>query len=105
LIDPDGEIVAMLEGSRHYPDDSTWWIGLLLLAPEIRGRGIGRRLVSALSELTRAEDGTALMLGVVADNETAYQFWLALGFERVRTTGARQFGRKIQPVVVMRRAL
>jgi ribosomal protein S18 acetylase RimI-like enzyme len=34
------------------------------------------------------------MLGVVEENQAAYEFWQRLGFEFVRQTEPRQFGKK-----------
>jgi ribosomal protein S18 acetylase RimI-like enzyme len=45
------------------------------------------------------------MLGVVEENRAAYQFWQKLGFELVRKTEPRLFGRKTQAVYVMRRGV
>jgi len=98
-----GDIVGVLEGIRHYPDETTWWIGLLMLAPEVRGRGLGRKLVQGFSEYVRLEQGTSMMLGVVEENRSAYRFWQQVGFELVRQTEPRPFGKKIQRVYVMRR--
>jgi ribosomal protein S18 acetylase RimI-like enzyme len=105
LWDRNGEIVGVLEGIRHYPDDTIWWIGLLLLAPEVRGRGLGRKLVQSFCEYARSEQGAAVMLGVVKENRAAYRFWQQVGFEQVRQTEPRSFGKKTQSVYVMRRAL
>ncbi len=103
LIDRRGEIVGVLEGMRHYPEDHIWWIGLLLLAPAARQQGLGRAIVDGFSDYVRSQNGLAIMLGVVADNHLAYQFWRRLGFEDVRITEPRQFGKKQQTVTVMRR--
>jgi len=103
--DRGGDIVGVLEGMRHYPDDSTWWIGLLMLAPEVRGRGLGRKLVQRFCDYVRSEQGTSIMLGVVEENGSAYRFWQQQGFELVRQTEPRPFGKKTQVVYVMRKAV
>jgi ribosomal protein S18 acetylase RimI-like enzyme len=100
-----GDIVGVLEGIRHYPNDKTWWIGLLMLAPEVRGHGLGRKLIQGFSEYMRSEQGMSIMLGVVEDNRAAYRFWQQLGFEFVRETEPRPFGKKIQTVYVMQKNL
>ena len=105
LQDRQGVFVGLLEGMRHYPDDTTWWIGLLLLAPETRGHGLGRKIIQAFSEYVHANQGTAIMLGVVEENRAAYRFWQGLGFELVRQTEPRTFGRKTQKVYIMQRGL
>jgi RimJ/RimL family protein N-acetyltransferase len=105
LVERNGEIVGLLEGFRHYPDEAIWWIGLLMLAPEVRGRGLGRKLVQSFCDYVCSVQGTAVMLGVVEENRAAYRFWQQVGFEQVRQTEPRPFGKKTQSVYVMRRAL
>lgn len=105
VLDRHGELVGLLDALRHYPEETTWWIGLLLFAPAARSQGLGERLVQGFAETVQANGGQAIMLGVVEDNRRAYQFWQRMGFEEVRKTEPRQFGDKIQVVAVMRRRL
>jgi ribosomal protein S18 acetylase RimI-like enzyme len=105
LVERNGEVVGLLEGMRHYPDETVWWIGLLMLAPEVRGRGLGRKLVQNFCDYVYSVQGTAVMLGVVEENRAAYRFWQQVGFEQVRQTEPRSFGKKTQSVYVMWRAL
>ena len=105
LLDRNDDIVGVLEGIRHYPDELTWWIGLFLLSPETRGHGLGRKVIEGFIDYMRSEHVNSIMLGVVEENRAAYDFWQRLGFEFVRKTEPRQFGRKTQSVYVMRRAV
>jgi GNAT superfamily N-acetyltransferase len=105
VMDEAGELSALLEGVRGYPDEKTWWIGLLLLSPEARGKGLGRELFERLAGKARDASAAAIMLGVVEDNENALRFWQRIGFEEVRWTAPQQFGKKRQRVIVMRRLL
>jgi ribosomal protein S18 acetylase RimI-like enzyme len=101
LVDQQGETAGVLEGMRDYPGEATWWIGLLLLAPEARGRGSGQRLVQRFMEYVRSQGGERVMLGVVEDNTRALSFWQRLGFTQVRVTEPRRFGKKTQAVYEM----
>ena len=65
LLNRQGILFGVLEGMRDYPDDTTWWIGLLLLAPETRRHGLGRKVIDGFMEYVRLEKGRAIMLGVV----------------------------------------
>jgi len=103
LFDQKNELVGLLEGFAHYPEEGTWWIGLLILAPEIRGQGVGRRLVDGFSEHVRSQNSQAIMLGVVEDNREAFAFWQRMGFILEYTRKPKQFGKKVQRVHVMRR--
>lgn len=105
IFNQNKALVGLLEGMRHYPEQGTWWIGLLLIIPEARGEGLGRRVVNSFAEFVRNQRGEILMLGVVEDNLTAFQFWQEVGFDMVRLTEPRRFGQKMQRVFVMRRCL
>lgn len=105
LLDRNGNIIGVFEGMGHYPDEATWWIGLFLLSPDVRGHGLGRKVVDGFSGYVHKNHGTSIMLGVVEENQSAYEFWQRLGFGFVRKTEPRPFGKKIQSVYVMRRVL
>lgn len=105
VFDRQGGLVGVLEGMRHYPEKGIWWIGLLMLAPEARGCGIGRKVVQSFFEYVHSEQGAAVMLGVVEENKSAYRFWQQMGFELVRQTEPRPFGKKEQAVYVMKKTL
>jgi ribosomal protein S18 acetylase RimI-like enzyme len=105
LLDRNGDILGVLEGMRHYPDEATWWIGLFLLSPDVRGHGLGRKVVESFFDYVSQSHGASVMLGVVEENQAAYEFWQRLGFEFVRKTEPRQFGSKTQTVYVMRKVL
>ena len=105
IVNPLNELIGVLDVMRWYPDEVTWWIGLLLLVPEIRSQGIGERVLKGFTEYVKANKGKAIMLGVVEDNERAYQFWSKMGFEFFRETEPKPFGNKTQTVRIMRQKL
>ena len=105
ILDRHGELAGVLEGMAHYPEVGDWWIGLLLLSPGARGKGLGRRVVEGFADYVLTKHGKSLLLGVVEENVKAYRFWQQSGFEFVRQTEPRSFGRKMQKVTVMQRAL
>ncbi len=99
---PDGALVGMLEGMRDYPEAGIWWIGLLLIVPEARRGGLGRRLVHSFAGYARSCRCKAIMLGVVDENAPALRFWQSLGFTLVRRSEPRRFDEKEHIVNVMR---
>lgn len=99
------DLVGLLDTVRGYPDETTWWIGLLLFIPEVRSQGLGQIIVESFAEYVQTRGGQAIMLGVVEENTRAYEFWNRMGFEFVRKTEPRQFGKKTHSVIVMRRTL
>lgn len=93
----DGVVIDLVDG---YPDATTWYLGLIFIAPAARNAGLGTRLLSLAGEYARDNGGTALRLGVVAENVAARRLYDRVGFAFVarRPRGA-------QLVDVLERAL
>ncbi len=105
IVNRQNGLVGLLETLRWYPDETIWWIGLLLFEPESRSQGLGQKVVQGFVDYLRGSGAKAIMLGVVDENERAYKFWKGIGFEFVRRTEPRTFGNKTQTVIIMRRTL
>jgi GNAT superfamily N-acetyltransferase len=103
IINQQNDLVGLLDSLCAYPNETTWWIGLLLFTPETRSQGLGQKVTEGFSEYVRANGGLAIMLGVVDENKRAYKFWNRMGFELVRKTEPQQFRNKTHTVSVMRR--
>ncbi len=101
IFDPAGALVGVLDAIRAYPQPGTWFIGLLLLDPSQRGRGLGETVTRAFEEWAAAQGAREIGLGVVEANTGGYRFWARLGFTPVRTTPPRAFGRKTHAVIYM----
>lgn len=96
-----GAIIAV----RHYPDEQTWWIGLMLLAPAYRGQGLGADFYRAFERWLAAQGISYISLCAIAANTSGRQFWQRMGFETVRKTPPRPYGVKTHEVYVYRRAI
>ena len=62
----------------------TGWIGGVAVVPELRGTGLGRRLMEAAAAEARARDVKQLWLEVLVQNRPAIGLYEQLGYERVR---------------------
>jgi len=80
----DDTLVAYLDALTGYPDATTWFIGLLLVAESERGRGLGTALVEGLGLAASAHGAKRLMIGVLDANAPARRFWSGLGFRDER---------------------
>jgi GNAT superfamily N-acetyltransferase len=105
LQDPGGELIGVADVARAYPDEGSWFIGLLLLRPHARGQGAGRAAVDHISALAAASGAVRMVLNVVEDNEGALAFWGRLGFQPIRRTPAHRFGTKTHVVVEFSREI
>jgi GNAT superfamily N-acetyltransferase len=78
----DGDrLVAFAGLARDFPKPSEWWLGLLVIDPAERGRGLGARIHQELVDWIAAQSGTTLWLAVQTNNEAAERFWRRMGFE------------------------
>jgi GNAT superfamily N-acetyltransferase len=73
-------LVVIVDALRDYPGPGIWWLGLLLVSPESRGRGLGRRLYAAFEAWAAGQGATELRLCVQVQNTGAHTFWQRLGF-------------------------
>ncbi len=73
----EGIVLDFVEG---HPDPTTWYLGLIFLAPELRNHGLGMKLLAAVASFARASGGRTLRLGVVSTNERARRLYDRLGF-------------------------
>jgi ribosomal protein S18 acetylase RimI-like enzyme len=77
-----------------HPDPGDWYVGLLLLDPHQRGRGLGRELYADIERWSADRGAKRMMLAVLKENAQAQRFWRSLGFEHVRTVQPATFKRK-----------
>ena len=80
LQDTVGTLLGMIQLLRNHPQRGLWWIGLAVVAPEQRGRGIGSGLLRHASETAAADGATAIRLAVSVHNPRGESFWTAAGF-------------------------
>lgn len=70
--------VAELSFGFPTPDDA--YLGLMLLAPRLRGQGHGARFLARLEDLAREAGATRLCLAVLEANPRGRAFWQREGF-------------------------
>jgi Acetyltransferases len=81
-----GALVAIVDLLEDYPKASDWYVGLLLLSPDERGRGLGTAIWTAIEQWICAEGGRHARLIVQDQNPNGARFWRALGFIDSGTT-------------------
>ncbi|MGK7926579.1 MAG: N-acetyltransferase family protein [Spirulina sp.] len=105
LFDANNILLGTIVAYRHYPNDRTWWIGLMMLAPEWRGRGLGAAFYRAFEGWVLVRGISEISLCAIAANELGLKFWQKMGFEVIRKTPPRQFKAKTHEVYVLSRAI
>jgi ribosomal protein S18 acetylase RimI-like enzyme len=86
----DGELAGFADVVRDWPEPGTWALGMLLLVPEARGRGLGSRALAALEERAVDEGARRMRLGVDRVNERARAFWDRHGYRSLEKTAEQE---------------
>jgi ribosomal protein S18 acetylase RimI-like enzyme len=80
LIDAGGDTVGICLIRIR---DGGWSIAEFAVVPSHRGAGVGRAAVEVLAERARAAGAAHLEAKIHPDNEQAFGFWSAVGFDRI----------------------
>lgn len=104
LWDAQGTLIGTIIAVQHYPDEETWWIGLMLLAPSHRGQGLGAAFYRAFERWLVAQGVSYVALTAIAANTPGRAFWQRMGFTLIRQTPPRTFGQKIHELYVYRKS-
>ena len=65
-------------------------MGLLILDPNVRGDGLGRKAAKHVIDEARADNAPCIRIAVLDVNTGARAFWDKMGFEHERTVKASQ---------------
>lgn len=93
-------LIAVIDIIKDYKVTGEWIIGLLMIDPNERGNGLGRKLHDLIKTWVSEEHGKALRIGVVEENHGGYKFWCEMGYfevDRVKIT----YGNKEHTVIIM----
>jgi ribosomal protein S18 acetylase RimI-like enzyme len=100
-----GRLIGLVESVSGYPDDATWFLGLLLIDPAWRRRGLGSAAVEEFVAMAREAGYRAIRLAVIQSNRDARRFWERHGFRHEHTHEGRLFGQLTHTVDVLVRQL
>ena len=100
----DGHLVAVIDLIRDYPEKGEWIIGLLLIHPSERNKGLGERINNLIAEVVKDKGGIKLRIGVVEDNSKALSFWKGIGYEEIKRANLT-IGHKNNIVIVMNHSI
>ena len=86
LFDGD-RLQGLAELSFGFPTPKDAYLGLMILAPRLQGRGHGARFLAHVEGLARAARAPRLYLAVIEANTRARAFWEREGFVATGVTG------------------
>lgn len=91
----EDELVGVLDAIPDFPDGGTWTMGMLLLDPAHRGRGVGSAVLAAYEGWAREAGARSFRTAVVAHHQPGIRFLEAAGYRRISSVdnyhaGSRQ---------------
>ena len=80
----DYKVVGILDLIKEYPEQTSFWIGLLLIHGSLHGEKIGNRIVDAVLNAAKIAGYKSAQLGVIESNIKGIAFWQKHGFDIFR---------------------
>lgn len=90
----DGRLVGIADLAFGWPEPRDAYLGLMILAPEARGAGLGARFLREVERLAKARHAPRLLLAVLDENPRGRAFWEREGFAVVKTFPPAQIGER-----------
>ena len=77
----DHSLVGVIDIIMRYAGPYTLSLGLLVLEPRSRGKGIGETANELVEDWARSNNFSRIRLGVLFDNEKGLRFWHRVGYK------------------------
>jgi GNAT superfamily N-acetyltransferase len=90
-----GRLDAIADLAFGFPQREDAFIGLLLIAADRRGQGLGHLFVDHIADVARARHAPRLFVAVLEANPKGQAFWAREGFVPVLTLPPAQMGRRV----------
>lgn len=93
-------LIAVIDLIKDYKVHGEWTMGLMMIDPNNRGNGLGKKLHEYVKTWVYESQGKILKIGVVEENYRAYKFWREIGYMEADRVKAK-YGNKEHTVIIM----
>lgn len=97
----DNKLVGIVDIVRDFPAAYEWMLGLMIIDPDERCKGIGKIVHKALSQWAINLGAKSFRIGVIQENYKGIKFWSSLGYKKIKEVDM-EFIAKTHIVNVMR---
>lgn len=87
---PDRTLAGFVTYLRHFYERNEWYIGLLILDPAERSKGLGGTAAQYVFDHAKSEAGSKIRIAVLQSNPRGRKFWESHGFKHERAVPADQ---------------
>ncbi len=84
VFDQRMELVSIVDLVTNYPNKKEWMLNLMLVAPQSRGKGLGRLVHQSILDWGKDIGARSLHVSVVKQNKKGLNFWNKLGYKKNR---------------------
>lgn len=81
MVNRDHSLVGVMDIVMRYAGPDILTLGLLVIEPALRGKGIGEKAEKLLEDWSRSKNFSRIRLGVLFGNDKGLRFWHKLGFK------------------------
>jgi GNAT superfamily N-acetyltransferase len=92
LFTPRPRLCGVLDVARDFREPGEWYLGLLMLEPQARGRGLGEQVLRAAEGWAREQGARRMRLACAEQNEAGRRFWERQGYRFDRRFPPRRMG-------------
>jgi GNAT superfamily N-acetyltransferase len=96
VYDGDGALAAAVDAYRDFPHAVAWTLAVLLVRPDLRGRGLATGVLSRLERVATDHGGTAVHVVAPARNRAMLQLLRRAGYEQRRELALPVRGRSLR---------
>jgi GNAT superfamily N-acetyltransferase len=98
-------LVGTIGALRHHRRQDQWYLGLMLIEPDLRNGGLGRAAYQSFEEWIVGQGANSVLLAVVEANVRAARFWQSMGFGWPRCYPERTIGMKRHVLIEFEKSL
>ncbi|KGG80336.1 hypothetical protein Y919_06930 [Caloranaerobacter azorensis H53214] len=95
------KLIGIVDLVQDFPEKGEWIIGLMLLHPDERRKGLGKAIHDIIVDIANEQKAKKLRIGVVEQNEKALKYWKNIGYKEIKRTQPLKYGSKESIVIVM----
>ncbi|MEN9518762.1 MAG: hypothetical protein RLZZ381_1350 [Cyanobacteriota bacterium] len=103
IFNSQNELIGLIEGMRNYPEEKVWWVGLIMLAPAHRCKGLLYPLLKQFEQYIANQGMDYVMASIIETNSKVLRLWKQMGFKIVRQVERKQLNTTSHLYFIVRR--
>lgn len=81
IFNESNNLIGLVHIIKDYPNLDVWMLGLMLIDPNERNKGLGMLVHNEIVNFIKNHKGNKIRIGVLKENKNALRFWRLAGYE------------------------